>query len=533
MQHSDLTTIDSPVSGNIMLYTRAQLQTAIGLLMVTALILMIFQPALIYLGDAISVRYSTAEFINQGEIDVSPSIAQKFGERGQYFYKNEKSGLWYPKYGILNTFLYVPPLLMERFTEGSLKEVQEMTAGQRKSRVFYLNLYNILISLVISAYLYFIALNFGASSRVAVLYVLGCLFGTFVWNYLRAQTFEIFQLCFFLGLYYSLVRYTRLVKKGELRTTKTHFWLILFFTSLLVLEKLVFVLLVPVVLVWILWADAQTMKYDGTEFFHRFTYVLRKKLPSILLFLTGLIALIFWANWYRFGSPFTTGYGQWEKEKYFLSGNPVGGLYGYLFDPQKSIFLYFPVLFFALFRFRSFLKKYTHEFGFVLVVFLVFYIINSFFINWRGDWCYGPRYLLFVLPVLSLPVLKLFETETKFGSQLVSRILKCTLVLTLMASALCQTCVNLLAFETPYNTIDYFSRAKNENVSSYLKSPFWVINLDVLRHKMGQQVFPPLQILKPKISGESFQKHSTFINSQCTTNFLFPNDLIHTEKPSL
>ncbi len=521
MQDSESTNKISSVSCDAERYSRAQLQIGIGLLMLTAFILMIFQPAMIYLGDAISVRYSTAEFINKGEIDVSPSIAQKFGERGQYFYENEQSGLWYPKYGILNTFLYVPPLLIERFAEGSLKEVQEMTASQRKSRVFYLNLYNIFISLVISAYLYFIALNFSASSRVAVLYVLGCLFGTFAWNYLRAQTFEIFQLCFFLGLYYSLIRYTRLVKKGETRTTKTHFWLILFFTSLLVLEKLVFALLVPVVLVWILWSDAQTMKYDDTDFFHRFTYVLKKKLPSFILFLTALIALVFWANWYRFGSPFTTGYAQWEQEKHFLSGNPVGGLYGYLFDTQKSIFLYFPLLFFVLFRFRSFLKKYTLEYGFVLVVFLVFYIINSLFINWRGDWCYGPRYLLFVLPLLSLPVLKLFESDKTTTVPLTSRILKAAMVLTMLVSVLCQISVNLMTFETPFNTIDYFKNARNERVTSYLNSPFWTINLDLLKHKMGHKVFPPLQIIKTDLSDESFQKHSAVIKSLSKTNLFF------------
>jgi len=396
-----------------------------------------------------------------------------------------------------------------------------MSASQLKNRVFVLNLYNILFSLGIAAYLYFIALNYGASPKVAVIYVFGCLFGTFLWNYLRAQTFEIFQLCFFLGLYYSLVRYTRLVKSGETRMTKTHFWLILFFTSLLVLEKLAFVLLIPIVLAWILWIDMQFKNLYESNNISLWKYAFRKNLLSFTVFLAGLMMLVFWANWHRFGSPFNTGYAQWEQEKHFLTGNPADGLYGFLFDKQKSIFLYFPLLIFALFRFRSFLKKYTVEFVFVLTVFFTYYVFNSFFINWRGNWCYGPRYLLFILPLLSLPVLNLFESEKNIKSRPVSRILRGTLILTLLMSAFCQTCVNMMAFEATFSTIDYYAKAKNEQINSYLKSPFWIINLDLLRHKMGQKVFPPLRILKPNISDKSFQKHSAFINSQCESNFFF------------
>ncbi|HBL43439.1 MAG TPA: hypothetical protein DDZ90_08615 [Planctomycetaceae bacterium] len=482
-----------------------------------ALVLILFQPAIIYQGDAISVRYSTTQLINAGRLDVNPSIAQNFGERGQYFFENEAKEQWYPKYGILNTFLYVPPLLWERSIEGPLIEVQKMTAFQRKARVFYLNLYNILISLLIAVYLYLIALNFNHSTKVTAIYVLACLFGTFVWNYLRAQTFEIFQLYFFLGLYYSLLRFKHGKLTGKLKYSRTHFWLILVFCSLLVLEKLVFILLVPIAFFWILWAEILSQSDQNKSFHFRFISALKQYLTAFAIFLTCLLTLVCWANWYRFGGPFTTGYAQWEQERHFLSGNPLNGLYGYLFDSQKSIFLYFPLLLFSLFRFRSFLNKYTFEFSFVLIVFLVFYIINSCFINWRGDWCYGPRYLLFVLPLLSLPVLNLFEPATS----LLPRLLKAALYCSIFLNVLCQMSVNMMAFNSPYNALDYFQKIDNEQVETYLKSPFWIINLDLLKHRMDRKVFPPLQYLKPKLTDESFQMHSTSLKKLCIPNFYF------------
>ncbi|QDT91679.1 hypothetical protein [Gimesia algae] len=525
MQESLSTTTVYPARNELEVSTNLNLRCGLILSLIIVFLLVLFQPAIIYSGDAISVRYSTTELINSGHLDVDQSIAQNFGERGQYFFENEAQGEWYPKYGILNTFLYIPPLLLERSLEGPLVEVQKMTVHERKSRVFYLNLYNILISLLIAAYLYLIALNFNHSAKVAAIYVLACLFGTFVWNYLRAQTFEIFQLCFFLGLYYSLLRFKHWKLTGNLKSSRTHFVLILVFCSLLVLEKLVFILLVPVTLLWILWADILSQPDQQQSFRVRFFYAFKHYLAAFAIFLTCLLTLVCLANWYRFGAPFTTGYAQWEQEKHFLSGNPFNGMYGYLFNSQKSIFLYFPLLFFSLFKFRSFLKQYTFEFSFVLIVFLVFYITNSCFINWRGDWCYGPRYLLFILPLLSLPVLCLLDhPSTQFNL-----ILKGFLYLTLLVSTCCQMSVNMLTFSAPFNAIEYFKGAHNENVNTYFKSPFWTINFDLLKHKLGKSIFPPLKEIRPALTDNSFQKHISGVNSLCELNlyFLDQNQINH------
>ena len=79
-------------------------------------------------------------------------------------------------------------------------------------------------------------------------------------------------------------------------------------------------------------------------------------------------------------------------------------LYDYLVAPGFSLFLHFPLLVLAVFFARRFYRRYPVEavLGAVcaaslLGVFLVFESV--------GEWCYGPRYLLSVLPILALPAL--------------------------------------------------------------------------------------------------------------------------------
>ena len=69
-------------------YTRVQIQIGIGLLLVLAFLLMLFRPVLLYLGDPVSVRYSTIQLIEEGTINVNQSVVKKFGARGQYFFEN-------------------------------------------------------------------------------------------------------------------------------------------------------------------------------------------------------------------------------------------------------------------------------------------------------------------------------------------------------------------------------------------------------------------------------------------------------------
>src|SRR6185295_16935508 len=77
------------------------------------------------------------------------------------------------------------------------------------SLVFMLNLYNVALSLLIAWYLYQLAGLYVARALTRSLFVLAVFYSTFLWNYLRAQSSEIFQVLFFAGFFYHFMLFVR------------------------------------------------------------------------------------------------------------------------------------------------------------------------------------------------------------------------------------------------------------------------------------------------------------------------------------
>ncbi len=133
------------------------------------------------------------------------------------------------------------------------------------------------------------------------------------------------------------------------------------------------------------------------------------------------LAFILGFNAYRFGSPFTTGY---EGDRGFVTvvqdGKPGFslpwwvGLYGLLFSAGKSLFLYNPPVILALLGLGPFLARRRPEALLVLGLFLAWLAFYCRWWAWHGDICWGPRYLVPVLPLVMLP---LAETLASAGQR--------------------------------------------------------------------------------------------------------------------
>lgn len=103
-------------------------------------------------------------------------------------------------------------------------------------------------------------------------------------------------------------------------------------------------------------------------------------------------------NVYRFGDPSELGYG----------GSPVTvpyleGLYGLLFSPGKSFFLYAPPAIFGVLAFSRFFRKHRVEacvFALYIAICLLYYPRIEF---WHSDGTWGNRYLYPTLPFWILP----------------------------------------------------------------------------------------------------------------------------------
>ncbi len=133
---------------------------------------------------------------------------------------------------------------------------------------------------------------------------------------------------------------------------------------------------------------------------------------------TGLLgvgpAILFcgWYNYMRFGSVLESGYSLVADTAMgghtMFESSPVPTLAAMLFSPGKSIFLYNPVLLavpFCLWAFYRRCRVIAVAAGTAVVANFVFY---SFCTTWAGDYAWGIRYQVPVLPLLVLPVMVAF-----------------------------------------------------------------------------------------------------------------------------
>jgi len=140
-----------------------------------------------------------------------------------------------------------------------------------------------------------------------------------------------------------------------------------------------------------------------------------KNIIVFLMVLLPFIGMIMWYNFYRFGSPFETGF-QLVAIKTgldFFSATPLfTGLQGLLLSPGKGFFYYSPISILFFPAIVSFYKKnqgLAIAFIFIIVSYLLFLSKNVY---WHGDWAWGPRYLLAITPFFIIPIGELLDSKS-------------------------------------------------------------------------------------------------------------------------
>jgi hypothetical protein len=147
---------------------------------------------------------------------------------------------------------------------------------------------------------------------------------------------------------------------------------------------------------WIMWKDQQKVSEIGADIF-------RAALPVAVA-----LIIIMAYNYVRFEDIFESGY-----EKGGFGGRFLVGLFGILFSPGKSIFLYNPLTIFGCLAFKRFIavnKKVALFFSWLIVSHLLMF---SSWHSWPGGMGWGPRLMLVVMPYLIIPVGYLWEAFTK------------------------------------------------------------------------------------------------------------------------
>lgn len=127
----------------------------------------------------------------------------------------------------------------------------------------------------------------------------------------------------------------------------------------------------------------------------------------LLRFVAGLLPFAIWQAYYnalRTGSLVMPA----VALPAFATNNgfapPWIGAAGMLLSPGKAIWLYAPTVVLVLLGFRRFWREQPHAARFVLFAAGPFVLLHASIRNWSGDWGWGPRYLVTILPLLFLAV---------------------------------------------------------------------------------------------------------------------------------
>ena len=158
-----------------------------------------------------------------------------------------------------------------------------------------------------------------------------------------------------------------------------------------------------------------------------------KSLKIVGLWIVGFIPFILVAKFFdyqRFGSFFTSSYSLWMEQinsdplysglpklpdNFPQSNPPYLGIWGVLFSPAKSIFIYDPLLLPCLLigiicwkRLTPYLKLYLIAAFFNLLFFLA---LTSRLDFWHGDAAWGARYHVTSVHLLLIPLIALFVKQ--------------------------------------------------------------------------------------------------------------------------
>lgn len=456
-------------------------------------------PAQQYVGDPLAVRMATWSLLERGRLDIPADLASTAGERGQYFVQNPDDGLYYSKYGELNTLGYVPAMAVERALLGRLDPVND-----GRTRTLLVNAGNLALSLLLALLLYELALLYTDRPPVAVLFTLSLLYATFGWNYLRAQTTELLQWTLYAGFFLHLVRTWR--TEGSARPLAAAQGLLL----LLGLCKLVYVLLMPLLAVVAVLANPRRTP--------------RWILAAVVAPLAVTALAVLGLNEFKFGSPFFTGYTQWTRERDLFQGDLLAGLLGFLFDPQRSVFVHDPLLLPALVALPAFARRRTAEALMAWAPFLAFLALHSNTTNWAGHWSYGPRYLLPVLTPVSLPAVLALEWLAVRLRTAAGAVPAAGLALLLGFSLWMQVQVNALDFFTFYQVE---AAVKGSGAPEALRilqgTPFGIVNGQLRRFARSGEYPPFLQAAARDLSPEETGALAQAVRARLRPNLLlFP-----------
>lgn len=263
-------------------------------------------------------------------------------------------------------------------------------------------------------FLYF--LDLGLNKKQSLILILVSLFATNLWVYTK-HSFAHMMFIFFLVLSFYLLR--QYLKKN--RIYHLIFSAISFGITAITYNQTFVLSVIPLAAYYLLLSKPKLNRNFFKKVFRDLGIFILSCAPFLLTFI--------WYESFRVRVT-TPGWTEDFTRQYsFLIHVPLSvfieGLYGQLFSPGRSFFLYSPVLALPLFFHHKIKKMFKPELiSFILISFIYIVFFASLFVIedpkygarglWDGELSWGPRYLLVLIPFGMLLVAGIYKQLTKF-----------------------------------------------------------------------------------------------------------------------
>ncbi len=228
-----------------------------------------------------------------------------------------------------------------------------------------------------------LAERLGASVLASAIGTLMLALGTTLWVYARSPYSEALQAFCFTGFFGQLWRSSE-------QPTRRHALLLGLWAGLLVSAKYNYALMVPGAGLFLLW----TLRSRWRDLARVAAYASVALAPFLMAILVY--------NQVRWGAPLTSGYRVMSVP--IFQGKIVFGLWGLFLSPGKSVFLYSPPLLLLLPAVGVVWRRRPTLAWAIIATTVPSILLFAALPYWAGDYAWGPRYLVFAVPVLLLPV---------------------------------------------------------------------------------------------------------------------------------
>jgi len=299
-----------------------------------------------------------------------------------------REGRLYSRYGPGQSLAVVPLYLLGRLLA--------LTTSVQPAQFFAklgLAAFNPLCTAATGALLYALARSLGWRRRTGLFIALAYPLTTMAWAYSKTFFTQPGATCCLVAAAYAARRFRQ---SGDRR------WLLASGSALgaMLLWRNMSLMVVPAFVVYLM--PAVWRRPDRL----RAALAFGLPLAAALLFNAGY-------TWLRFGTLFDLNYPEVTADRPLLYG-----LYGLLFSPGKSFFLYNPLVLAGLVGLAALVANGQRaEAALAGLLWATYLLLHAPLNIWHGGWNWGPRYLLPALPLLVLPAGALLEGRRVRGAR--------------------------------------------------------------------------------------------------------------------